>query len=126
MNRKLLAGLAAGALFAVAAPLIAQEKGGLDQTGPYEPVAGWFKPGISVTIDNPNRMILTVSDQKLTQPNAPMLSADGKVLAERSQASKQPPESQPHLNQVLVVNAEGKVIDNWAQWNNEFVLPHNA
>jgi len=133
MNRTLLFGLTAfAALLNVS--VFAQEKGGLDQTGPYEPVAGWFKPGIdrwdqpitSLTVDTPNRIILTVSDQRRTQPNAPMLAADGKVLPEKSQASTRAPESLPHEHQILVVNGAGKVTEDWSQWNDQFVLPHNV
>lgn len=134
MKRTTLAGWAIAALCATTASVIAQEKGGLDQTGPYTPVVGWFKPGIerwdqpptSITVDTDDRFIVTVSDQKRTQPNAPMLSADGKVLPERSQASTRPADSHPHLHQILVLNGNGQVVEDWAQWNDEFVLPHNV
>ncbi len=125
------------AALALAAPAVAQnfgpEKGGLDQTGPYEPVEGWFKPGIdrwdqpvtSLTIDTPNRILITVSDQRRTQPNAPMLSADGKVLPERSTASTRAKSELPHLHQIMALNADGKAVEDWAQWNDLFGLPHN-
>ncbi len=31
-----------GTLFANGTPVLAQEKGGLDETGPYQAQAGWF------------------------------------------------------------------------------------
>lgn len=126
---------AAGAVALVLAlPAAAQEKGGLDQTGAYEPVEGWFKPGIErwdqpvtgVAVDTPNRILLTVSDQRRTQPNAPMLSADGKVLKERSTASTRPKAELPHLHQILALNGDGKLVEDWAQWNDLFGLPHNV
>ena len=53
---------------ALAMPAYAQEvtKGGMDETGPYEVVRGWFKPGIdrwdqrvvSVVADTPDRIII--------------------------------------------------------------------
>ncbi|MCC6913833.1 MAG: 6-bladed beta-propeller [Rhodospirillaceae bacterium] len=131
MKRKFLTGLAVAALCATAA--LAQEKGGLDQTGPYDPVVGWFKPGIdkwdqpvaSLTVDNPNRIFITNSDQTRTRPNAPMLSADGKVMQERSQASTRPREQQPHENMIMVLNGEGRMIENWKQWDKEITFAHN-
>ena len=132
MKANTLSGLLALAIIA-AAPAHAQTKGGLDQTGAYDVVEGWFKPGIerwdqpviSVTVDNPNRILLTVSDQRRTQPNAPMLSADGKVLKERSTISTRPNSEKPHLHQILALNGDGKVVEDWAQWNDVFGLPHN-
>ena len=136
MRAKSICGFSLALLMLAGAPIRAQDtqKGGLDQTGPYDVVEGWFKPGIerwdqpptSLTIDNPNRIIVTVSDQRRTQPNAPMLSADGKVLKERSTASTRPPAEQPHLHQILVLNGDGKVIEDWSQWNDLFGLPHNV
>jgi sugar lactone lactonase YvrE len=133
MKRTYLAGLTFAAFCMTAVPAMAQEKGGLDQTGPYEPVVGWFKPGIdrwdqpvaSVTIDNPNRIFITNSDQTRTRPNAPMLSADGKVMTERSQASTRPRDQQPHEHNIMVLNGDGKVIEDWKQWDKEITFAHN-
>jgi hypothetical protein len=132
MKRRIFMGLALAGLCAAAVTVGAQEKGGLDQTGPYEPVVGWFKPGIdrldqpvtSVLVDRPDRIFITTSDQRRTQPNAPMLTADGKVMAEKSQASTRPPAQQPHENMIMVLNGDGKVIENWKQWDKEFTLAH--
>ncbi len=125
---------AVGALLAIATHVDAAEKGGLDQTGPYEAVTGWFKPGVdrwaqpptSILIDTPNRIIVTTADQRRAAPVSPILSADGKVLPEKSDLSKLDRETLPHLHQILVLNADGKVIEDWAQWNDLFVMPHNA
>ena len=129
--RAVLSSLVMGGLAITAA---AAEKGGLDQTGPYEVVEDWFKPGIdrwdqpptALTVDNSNRIFVTVSDQRRTQPNALMLSANGKILPERSKASTRPASEQPHLHQILVLDGAGRVIEDWSQWNELFGLPHNV
>ena len=46
-------------------------KGGMDETGPYNVVVGWFKPGIdrwdqrvvSVAADTPNRILIGANDR---------------------------------------------------------------
>ncbi len=133
MKRRFLAGLAVAAFCATAAPVTAQEKGGLDQTGAYEPVVGWFKPGIdrwdrpmaSVTVDRPDRIFMTTAPVRFTRPNAPMLTADGKLMEEKSQASTIPADKQAHDNIILVLNGEGKVIENWKQWDKDITFAHN-
>jgi hypothetical protein len=54
-------------------------KGGMDETGPYDVVVGWFKPGIdrwdqrvvSVVADNPNRIVIGANDRSLTLAGYP-------------------------------------------------------
>ncbi|MCC6915270.1 MAG: 6-bladed beta-propeller [Rhodospirillaceae bacterium] len=126
--------LAVATLLALGLPAAAAEKGGLDQTGPYEAVAGWFKPGVdrwaqpptSILIDTPNRIIVTTADQKRAAPISPILTAAGKVLPEKSDLSKLNRDMLPHLHQILVLNAEGEVVEDWAQWNDLFEMPHSA
>lgn len=107
--------------------------GGLDQTGPYDVVEGWFKPGIegwdqpviAVTVDNADRIFIGNADQKATQPNSPMLSADGAVLEERSTTSQKPASEKTHAHQIMVLNGNGEVIEDWSQWDDTIVIPHN-
>ena len=88
------------------APRVAAQKGGLDQTGPYDVVEGWFKTGIdrwdqpptAVTVENPDRIFVTVSDQLRTQPDSLMYSADGRVLEERSTTSAKPDSEKVHVH----------------------------
>src|SRR4051812_48150642 len=98
--QRLSGGFMNRAVSVVVAPLVlalaytaqAQEKGGLDQTGPYQPVIGWFKPGQdrwdrpmgAVTVDRPDRIFVTTAPPRFTRPNGPMLTADGKLMEERS------------------------------------------
>ena len=132
MKRWFLLGLAAASFCAMGAAT-AQEKGGLDQTGPYEPVVGWFKPGIdrweqppaSVFVDKPDRIFVTIAPGRFIRPNAPMLTADGKVMEEKSQASKLAADQHPHTHNILVLNGDGKVIEDWKQWDNDVTFAHN-
>ncbi len=118
----------------VQAPPAPVQKGGLDQTGPYDVVEGWFKTGIdrwdqpptAVAIDNPDRIFVTVSDQLRTQPDSLMYSAAGQVLDETSTTSTKPDSRKTHVHQILVVNGDGEVVEDWSQWNDLFVLPHNV
>jgi len=134
MKRTFWAGLSLAALCAAGVAVVAQEKGGLDQTGAYTPVVGWFKPGIdrwdqpvaSVTIDRPDRIIITASDQSRTRVNAPMLTSDGKVMEETSKTSTLPPEQRTHQNMIMVLNADGKAIEHWTQWDKEITFAHNV
>lgn len=127
-----LYGLSLAVLIA-ASPALAQDKGGLDETGPYNVVAGWFKPGIdrwdqpviAVAIDSPNRIIIGAADQSATQPNSPMLSADGTVLPEKSTTSTKPAAEKTHVNQLMVLDGTGKVIENWKQWDSRIDQPHS-
>lgn len=121
------------AVLITATPALAQEKGGLDQSGPYQPVAGWFKPGIdrwdqpviAVTVDNPNRILVGAADQGSTQPNSPMLAADGTMLPEKSTTSTKPAAEKTHANMILVLDGTGKVIENWKQWDSRIDMPHS-
>ena len=83
---------------------------------PTRTLAGWFKPGIdrwdrpmaSVAVDGPDRIFMTTAPVRFTRPNAPMLTADGKVMEERSQASTIPADKHAHDNIILVLNGEGE------------------
>ena len=116
-----------------AQPSAPVQKGGLDQTGPYDVAVGWFKPGIdgwdqpviAVAVDSPDRIFIGNADQKTTQPNAPVLSADGVVLEERSATSTKPDSEKTHLHQIMVLNGDGEVIEDWSQWDDLIVIPHN-
>ncbi|HCX13934.1 MAG TPA: hypothetical protein DGZ24_01300 [Rhodospirillaceae bacterium] len=132
----LIAGLLAVSLSACSQEEQAQvpaKAGGLDQTGPYDVVAGWFKPGIdrwdqpviAVAIDNADRIFIGNADQNATQPFAPMLSPIGVVLEERSATSSKPDSEKTHAHQIMVLNANGEVIEDWSQWDDTIVIPHN-
>jgi len=134
-----IAGLVAAGLSACtqeeqAPPAPPIQKGGLDQTGPYDVAEGWFKPGIegwdqpviAVTVDNANRIFIGNANQSATQPDSPMLSAGGMVLEERSTTSTKPASEKTDVHHIMVLNGNGEVIEDWGQWDDLIVLPHNV
>jgi peptidylamidoglycolate lyase len=113
---------------------LSMEKGGMDQTGPYEVVEGWFKPGIdrwdyaptAVLVDNPERIFVAFAGQHMTQPNSLMHTADGKIMDERSTTSELPASEKKQLHQIVVLNGNGEIIEDWSQWNDVFGhIPHS-
>ena len=132
---KIQAGLFAAALLMTAAPAIAADaqKGGEDETGAYDVVPGWFKPGIdrwdqpviAVAVDRDDRIFIGNSDQKNTQPKSLMYAADGTVLPERSTTSTKPMDQRTHAHLIEVLNADGKVIEDWKQWDSLIEIPHS-
>lgn len=119
---------------AAAAPAIAQEKGGLDLTGPYDVVVGWFKPGIdgwnqrvvSVNAEDPNRVFIGAVDRNDTREGHPMLTSDGKVMKEKTKVVRDNNFfDKGDVNNIMVLNANGEVIENWSQWNSEVSIAHH-
>jgi peptidylamidoglycolate lyase len=121
-------------------PALAQsathEKGGIDATGPYRVVENWFKPGIEnwnqpvtgVAVDNPSRIFVVSTGQQLTEPGSLILGPDGATLnlVHHFTPVPQPIAHPTHEHLILVLNADGKVIEDWSQWNNEVMLPHSV
>src|SRR5688572_7273775 len=111
-----------------------QSKGGLDQTGPYKAVESWFKPGVQgwnqpvtgVAAESPDRIYVVSPGQQLTRPGSIMLGAKGDVLNPTRDPKAGPLQKPTHEHLILVLNGNGEVIENWSQWNKEFVLPHSV
>ena len=131
-----LKGLCLSAVMIAAMPVHAQEmtKGGMDETGPYDVVVGWFKPGIdrfdqrivAVVADNPNRIIIGANDRTLTLAGYPLLAADGTVMKEKTTVPTDMNDAAKiDVNQLMVLNGDGKVVENWAQWNSLISIPHS-
>ncbi len=120
-------------VLALSMPAAAQDKGGLDETGPYDVVAGWFKPGIegfdqravAVNAEDPNRVFVGFVDRNDTRAGHPLLSADGKVVGKTVVVKDEKNLAKGDVNNILVLNADGKVIENWSQWNEEISIPHH-
>jgi DNA-binding beta-propeller fold protein YncE len=110
------------------------EKDRLDTTGPYRVVENWFKPGVDgwnqpvtgVAVENPNRIFVVSSGQQITQPGSLILDADGKPRNPVRDYAAPPIKTPTHEHLILVLNADGKVVEDWSQWNNEVVLPHSV
>lgn len=103
----------------VTAPVAVQQKGGEDQTGPYDVVPNWLKPieagtttyVVSVFAESPDRLLMvstgaTPGDQVGTFN----LKAPGAKL--------------DHL--MLVVDRNGRVVEEWRQWFPLWGQPHGA
>jgi len=121
---------ASAMLTAVVAPIVAlsvtvaaeqphQQKGGIDETGPYDVVVNWFKPlhegkiqcVSGVAAESPDRIYLT------TEVEVPSTLPGGGCTAERAKPNA-------HSHFILVVDRSGKVIEDWSQWNSLFGFPH--
>jgi peptidylamidoglycolate lyase len=128
-----LASLTLAAFVTAYSPAFAQtaEKGGMDETGPYRVVENWFKPGVahwrrpvtSVAFDRPGRVFIASADEDAAPPGAIFIGADGVPENMRGAAPKTDP---MHLHEIMVLNADGKAIEDWSQWNDLIVLPHNV
>ena len=113
---------------------IEREKGGLDATGPYRVVENWFKPGVAqwnqpvtgVAVDTPDRIFVVSSGQQITQPGSLILGPDGTTQNPVRNFTPPPIRKPTHEHLILVLNANGKVIEDWSQWNNAVVLPHSV
>ncbi len=121
-SRWMLAALCAGAVTVAAAGMHMQQKGGLDEFGPYQPVADWFKPprpgylerGVSVFAESPNRIFFT-SDLEFV----PHRGRGGPGPAA-------PGAESPDHHFVMVLDAHGNVVDEWKQWDGLFKMPHRV
>jgi peptidylamidoglycolate lyase len=98
----------------------AQEKGGTDETGPYDLVDRWFKPlhegrsqcVLGVFAESADRIYLA------TEVEVAASAPSGNCTAERSKPGA-------HSHFVLVVDRSGKTIEEWTQWAQLFGLPHS-
>ena len=96
-----------------------QEKGGVDLTGPYDVVANWMKPVeddvttyvIGVFAASPDRMLVTATG-----------ATPGKQVGTIN--LKAPGAKLDHL--MMVMNREGKVVEEWRQWFPQWGNPHVA
>lgn len=109
------------------------DKGGMDETGPYVAVEDWFKPGFerwnqpvtSVAVDRPDRIFVVAGDESVGPPGSPVWGPTGKPLGKTPQ-TPDPTRATTHEHLILVLNAQGEVIEDWKQWNDQIVMPHNV
>jgi len=118
----------------LAAPAVAQQKGSLDETGAYDAVVNWFKPpvaafdqrAVSVNAVDPNRVFVGFVDRNDTRAGFPLLALDGTVMKEKTVVVKDAANlAKGDVNNLMVLNADGKVIENWSQWNAEIQIAHH-
>ena len=116
----ILAALLASTLSLSTSGLRAQEKGGSDDFGPYEPVHDWVKPvhpgyierGVSVFAESPDRIYFT-SDIEVK----PQRGFGGAGPAAPDHLS-------PDHHWIMVLDRNGNVIEEWKQWDSLFKMPH--
>src|SRR5436190_4265801 len=122
-------------LLGTVASLQVQEKGGEDETGPYEAVVGWPQPWAQsgyiwgsqpgVFAESPNRIFLAVRGElKLPATTGRGFNGIWGSLGERATVPKA-----EMRNCLLVVDGSGKVIEAWNQWDSLFevtVGPHKV
>ena len=122
-------------VFAAALGLVAQ-KGGLDETGPYQPVENWFKPGferwaqpvLGVAADTPNRILLVAGTEGSGRLGSGAIGPTGEISDKNpARASRDIPESEaPGTHHVLVLNGDGRLIEEWTQWNDLIEYSHSV
>lgn len=99
-------------------------KGGDDRNGPYDVVAGWWKPApdhdtiwgwgsaSGVWPDTPDRVLVVMwGDQRRTP------------LPGRPQQGRNNP-NERQRNFLVAVDRNGKITENWSQWDSIFNRPH--
>ena len=109
-------GLSVGMLIALAA----QEKGGTDETGPYDVVENWFKPlhegrsqcVLGVFAESADRIYVA------TEVEVAASMPSGNCTTERSKPGA-------HSHFMLVLDRNGKATEEWTQWASLFGLPHS-
>jgi hypothetical protein len=115
---------ASGRLGAVAAAT----KGGDDRNGPYDVVPGWWKPApdhdsiwtwgsaSGVWPDTPDRILVVMWGDQRRKP-LPRAATDRGPVGRNNPNERQ-------RNFLVVVNRDGKIIENWSQWDTLFNRPH--
>ena len=110
------------------APALLQEKGGDDRTGPYDVVQGWpmplgyAKPGYiwgstgGIFAESPNRIFIA-NRGELKLPDKLPFGFTGFWGSFNEQATTPTPEFR---NCLVVVDANGKAVESWTQWDHLF------
>src|SRR2546421_7797176 len=113
---------ACGLLWGAVAP---QQKGGEDETGPYEVVPNWpqplARPGYAlgsqggVFAESPNRIIL-VNRGEIKLPEKLPNDYNGAYGSIGSALTPKP----EMRNCIIIVDAAGKMVESWTQWDHLF------
>ncbi len=106
-------------------PALLQQKGGEDETGPYEVVSGWPQPLASpgyalgsqggVFAESPNRVIL-LNRGEIKLPEKLPNNFNGAWGSIGSALTPTP----VMRNCIIIVDAAGKMIESWTQWDRLF------
>jgi len=119
-----------------AAAVLGQQKGGLDETGPYEPVENWFKPGferwaqpvLGVAADTPDRILIVGGNEGSGRLGSGAIGPAGDILDRNpARAARDIPEAEAaQTRHVLVLNRDGRLIEEWTQWNDLIDYSHSV
>jgi peptidylamidoglycolate lyase len=112
-------------LFAAVAGAYAQNKGGMDEWGAYQPVPNWLKPvregyierGVSVFAETPDRIWYTTDIEVKPTRGAGGPGSPGGGRPDPANLSNE-------HHWVMVLDRNGKVIEEWKQWDRLFKMPH--
>jgi 6-bladed beta-propeller len=126
MHTRFFALVAVVGLVLISASALSQQKGGEEVTGPYDVVDKWPQPiaraGYTwgsqggVFAESPNRIIL-LNRGELKLPEKLPANFTGYWGSLGSQATGQTPELR---NCIVIVDANGKMIESWTQWDRLF------
>ncbi len=121
--------LALAAVFGIgllSAPALLQQKGGEEETGPYDVAANWPQPFArqgyiqgsqgGVFAESPDRIFL-LNRGELKLPDKLPAAFNGSWGSTGQQATLATPELR---NCIVVVDANGKMLESWTQWDRLF------
>ena len=130
MRKALLSLLVVVVLGLLSAPAFLQEKGGDDRTGPYDVVPNWpgplsvARPGNiwgstgGIFAETPNRVFIANRGELKLPTDRPLPNNfTGFWGSFGQQATGQTPEFR---NCIVIVDANGKVLESWTQWDQLF------
>src|SRR6185295_3503701 len=105
--------------------LIGQDKGGGDETGAYDVVQGWRKPPnpegwvpgpiTAIFAESPDR-VFVIERGELPLP-AKVKPGLGAMFGAAGRSASSAVSQARRENYVLVVDRNGKVVENWTQWD---------
>ena len=114
---------------ATASPVAVLQKGGQDETGPYDVVAGWMKPiqpgwivyAVDVFVESPNR-IFVGSTGASPVPEPPAGGRGRGAPAPGLFNQNIPGAKLDHF--LAVLDRNGNKVEEWSQWYSNFTVPH--
>lgn len=108
---------------ALTVPVVAQEKGGVDVTGPYDIVPNWLKPveegriihPVTVFAETPDRVFIGLTGTSPTPPTSVHLTTfDPKFPGAKVN------------HQLYIVDRNGNLVEEWSQWSDLFGSLHKV
>jgi peptidylamidoglycolate lyase len=113
-------------------PRSASEKGGVDETGPYDAVSGWMKPAhpgwilyaVEVFAESADRVFVASAGESPV-PTEQSGRGSGAVTIGSGLFNENSPGARP--NGLLVVyDRNGNPVEEWSQWYGHFKVPHKV